>query len=125
MILFTSTSAVVYGVNTPDNDITESVDTDTSRFTSDLSYEIISASEQRNDSNNTSYNEIDLNSYSSETYSELIGFVVRGRHLYERLQIDDLDALIGPDEQRWIPLLRILILAAWLLFWGPGFLIPP
>jgi hypothetical protein len=44
----------------------------------------------------------------SEKTIELVGFVVRGRLLYERLQVDDLDSLITPDGKRWLPLLRVL-----------------
>lgn len=40
--------------------------------------------------------------------TELIGFVVRGRWLHERLQIIDLDSLVTPDGRRWLPLLRVL-----------------
>jgi hypothetical protein len=43
-----------------------------------------------------------------ETTTELIGFVVRGRWLMERLQVDDLDSVVTPDGKRWLPLLRIL-----------------
>ncbi|HSV99068.1 MAG TPA: hypothetical protein VLI39_02780 [Sedimentisphaerales bacterium] len=42
------------------------------------------------------------------TATELIGFVVRGRWLHERLQIIDLDSLVTPDGRRWLPLLRVL-----------------
>jgi hypothetical protein len=43
-----------------------------------------------------------------ETTTELVGFVVRGSWLMERLQIDDLDSLVTPDGKRWLPLLRIV-----------------
>lgn len=43
-----------------------------------------------------------------ERESELVGFVVRGRRQYERLQIDDLDSLVAADGKRLLPLLRIL-----------------
>jgi hypothetical protein len=44
----------------------------------------------------------------SETTTELVGFLVRGRWLSERLQVDDLDSLVTPDGKRWLPVLRIL-----------------
>ncbi|MEN6575723.1 MAG: hypothetical protein ABFD90_05215, partial [Phycisphaerales bacterium] len=52
----------------------------------------------------------DPNSQASagETTTELVGFVVRGRRLAERLQIDDLDSLVLPNGSRLLPLLRIL-----------------
>jgi len=40
--------------------------------------------------------------------TELVGFVVRGRWLHERLQITDLDSIVTPDGRRWLPLLRVL-----------------
>jgi hypothetical protein len=43
-----------------------------------------------------------------ETTTELVGFVVRGRWIMERLQIDDLDSLVTPDGKRWLPLLRLV-----------------
>jgi len=45
---------------------------------------------------------------AGETVTELVGFLVRGRWLHERLQIVDLDSLVTPDGKRWLPLLRIL-----------------
>ena len=46
--------------------------------------------------------------FATEATTELVGFVVRGRRLVERLQIDDLDSLVMPDGTRLLPLLRIL-----------------
>jgi hypothetical protein len=43
-----------------------------------------------------------------ETTSELVGFVVRGRSLAERLQVDDLDSIVTTEGKRLLPLLRIL-----------------
>lgn len=43
-----------------------------------------------------------------ETTSEVVGFVVRGRSLVERLQIDDLDTLVTPEGRRLLPVLRIV-----------------
>lgn len=43
-----------------------------------------------------------------EASTELVGFVVRGRRLAERLQINDLDSLLQPDGKWLLPLLRIL-----------------
>lgn len=45
---------------------------------------------------------------AAKTATELVGFVVRGRRLVERLQINDLDSLVLPDGRRLLPLLRIL-----------------
>ena len=42
------------------------------------------------------------------TTTELVGFVVRGRSLVERLQVDDLDSIVTPEGKRLLPLLRIL-----------------
>jgi len=42
------------------------------------------------------------------TTSELVGFVVRGRGFFDRLQIDDLDSRVKPDGKRMLPLLHIL-----------------
>ncbi len=39
---------------------------------------------------------------------ELVGFVVRGRRLSEKLTIEDLDSIVTPDGKRLLPLLRIL-----------------
>ncbi len=46
--------------------------------------------------------------HRKETTTELVGFVVRGRSLAERLQVDDLDSLVTPEGKRLLPLLRIL-----------------
>jgi hypothetical protein len=43
-----------------------------------------------------------------ETTTELVGFVVRGRSPWERLQIEDLDSLVTTEGKRWLPLLRVL-----------------
>jgi hypothetical protein len=42
------------------------------------------------------------------TAVELVGFVVRGRSLVERLQVDDLDSLVTSEGKRLLPLLRLL-----------------
>ncbi len=42
------------------------------------------------------------------TTRELVGFVVRGRSIVERLQVDDLDSIVTADGKRLLPLLRIL-----------------
>ena len=40
--------------------------------------------------------------------TEVIGFVVRGRRLYQRLAVDDLDSIVTPDKERLLPLLRLV-----------------
>jgi hypothetical protein len=52
----------------------------------------------------------DPNADASETQTtrELVGFVVRGRSMVERLQVDDLDSIVTADGKRLLPLLRIL-----------------
>ena len=42
-------------------------------------------------------------STSTEKTTELVGFVVRGRSLVERLQVDDLDSLMTPEGKRYFP----------------------
>jgi len=45
---------------------------------------------------------------TAERTTELVGFVVRGRRLHERLTIDDLDSIVLKDGRRLLPLLRVL-----------------
>jgi len=50
---------------------------------------------------------------ASEVTSELVGFVVRGRRLYQRLRVEDMDSLVTSDGKRLLPLLRILHAFKW------------
>jgi len=51
---------------------------------------------------------VDTDDSLAEWTSEIVGFVVRGRHSWERLVIEDMDSIVNSEGRRLLPLLRIL-----------------